>query len=145
MRFTIFVRWRKWLYTCKSCITFAYLLSCTYMNNQLNNKGRLVQFRVSEKEGLMLDKLCDQFGAKTSEYVRGLIRDRFFKVFPNYSTKKEIRQAIVAVEPQLTPEQYCEQKGGRVETVNGIQMCVLQISKSMQRKVPLSSVHTLLK
>ncbi|MCR4307817.1 MAG: hypothetical protein NUV80_04590 [Candidatus Berkelbacteria bacterium] len=49
------------------------------------------------------------------------------------------------LEPELTPEQYCEQKGGRVETVNGVPMCILQISKSMQRKVPLSSVHTLLK
>ena len=84
----------------------------------------------------MLEQLTSRFDTRPSEYVRGLIRDAHRRTFPAYAALG--KQKALDVEPELTPEQACEQAGGKVEIVNGIPMCVLQISSSMTRKVPLS-------
>lgn len=46
---------------------------------------------------------------------------------------------------ELTPEQACESVGGKVESVNGIPMCVIKISSAMAAKVPLSDTKAILK
>ena len=106
----------------------------------IQKKGRLIQFRVSEVEGRMLEQLCEYFGTKLSEMIRETIRFRHEKLFAYYTSqgKKKLSEAVRGSEEELTPEQACEAAGGRVETVNGIPMCIIQISKSMKRQVPLS-------
>lgn len=107
----------------------------------MREKTKLVQFRVSEREFEMLEALCDRYGAKASEYLRGIVREKFSKAFPVYT--KAGQQRIAMLEPELTPEQLCEAKGGKVEVIDGVPMCVIQLSSAMTRKVPLSSPHLL--
>ena len=106
------------------------------MDNDNNKKTSLVQFRVSGQERVMLDQLLSRFGSMTSEYLRSLIREKHSKVFPAYAATGKAK--ALDLEPELTPEQACEQAGGKVEVVNGIPMCVIKMSSSMTRKVPLS-------
>lgn len=91
----------------------------------------------------MLDQLLSRFGTRTSEYLRSLIREKHSKVFPAYTNTGKAK--ILEVQEELTPEQACESVGGRIENVNGVQMCVIQISKSMAAKVPLSDSKAILK
>ena len=58
------------------------------------------------------------------------------KYYSKYKGAGVVRSAEFSEE--LTPEQACEKVGGKVETVNGIPMCALQITDSMTRRVPLS-------
>lgn len=103
------------------------------------NKNRPVRFRVSEREGQMLDALCERLGKKPSEMFRSLLTDKFTKVFPAYAMRKKDEKIAAIAEPQLTPEQACEKAGGKVDIVNGVPMCVFKIGKSMTSTVPLSS------
>src|SRR3990167_8632069 len=100
------------------------------------NKSKIIQVRISEGEAKMLEEVCEKWSTRTSEYIRALIRDAHRRTFPAYAAKSA--RPISEDEPELTPEQACEQAGGKIETHEGIQMCVFQISKSMKRKVPLS-------
>ena len=100
-----------------------------------------------DREASLISALQKEYGGSTPQIIRTAVKVYFDKAFPAHARAARGGKVVELLpeEEQLTPEQYCEQKGGRVETVNGIPMCILQISKSMQRKVPLSSVHTLVK
>lgn len=100
-------------------------------------KSEVVLVRLSGQEKFMLEKICEKFGAKAPEYIRSVIREKFQRAFPAYTTKKN--EALIEESQQLTPEQACEQAGGRIETVNGIQVCIFKLSKSMEANVPLST------
>ena len=113
------------------------MIALGYMENENKKKSSLVQFRVSGQERVMLDQLLARFGSMVSEYMRSLIREKHAKVFPAYTMKG--REKALEIDPVLTPEQACEAAGGKVETVNGIPTCVIQISRSMAHKLPLSS------
>ena len=110
------------------------------MESDTNNKKRLVQFRVSGQEGVMLDQLLSRFGSMTSEYMRSLIREKHAKVFPAYTVKG--KEKVLESTPELTQGQICEMFGGKIEMVNGVEMCVRKIGASMQSKVPLSIMGT---
>ena len=86
----------------------------------------------------MINSLCERLGKRRPELLRGLISEKFLKVFPKYAEKKGEAPAVEVPEIELSPEQLCEQAGGKVQNVEGTMMCVIQISSSMQRKVPLS-------
>ena len=92
------------------------------MHNKEKNKNRLVQFRVSDREWNMLTALCERFGARTSEYVRGLLHEKFLKVFPKYTEKKG-RENPALQEEDLTDEQFCEMWGGKVMRTDAGYVC----------------------
>lgn len=92
-----------------------------------------------DREVGLIEALQKEYGGSIPQVIRNAIRIYFDKSFPPHT--RAIRSGTAALsdlEPQLTPEQACEKKGGRVETVNGIPMCILKISDSMTRKLPLS-------
>lgn len=104
--------------------------------NSLVRKSKLLQVRIGAREEEMLGALCERLGSKQSEFLRSLIREKFLKVFPRYAIKKGEKDVLN--EPELTPEQACEQAGGKVVTKDGVQMCEIQLTASMKRYVPLS-------
>ena len=104
-----------------------------------NKKERLVSFRISSREEEMMNALCEYLGSRPGEMLRGLIVTRYTKLFPRYTqTRQEkVAAAAMAVE-DLTPEQLCEREGGRVVNRDGVMMCSIPLSSSMNRYIPLS-------
>ena len=104
------------------------------------NRNKTIQVRLTELENKMVETLSEGFGGiSRSDTIRRCVQEKYKKAFPLYlTTKKDSFVKPLVEERELTPEQACERAGGKVETVNGIPMCVIQISKSMQRQVPLS-------
>ena len=103
------------------------------------SKSLLLHFRVSEREKQILDALCERLGSKPSEFIRSLLRDKFLKVFPKYSEKKDEKPVIE--EKELTPEQKCEKLGGSVVTREGVRMCAIKRSPSMMAYTPLTNLE----
>ncbi len=103
-------------------------------------KSSLVRFRCSEEEAGQLDAICTKNGKTQSELIRTLITERYRKEFPAYATSAREKKAAAPAEPEvaLTNEQLCEQAGGKVARVDGVEMCVFQLTSSMQRRVPLA-------
>lgn len=86
-----------------------------------NNKNVPVRFRVSEREGQMLDALCNRFGKKASEMWRFMLASYFQKAFPKYAERKGEKPAIE--EPEMSDEQFCESRGGKVGKSEAGVMC----------------------
>lgn len=107
------------------------------MRSYKNKKSNLVQVRISERESFMLAELCERFGKNASEMIRTMLSERHAKVFPAYMARK-VKPLESQKEPDLTPEQACEKAGGKVDVVNGVPMCIIQLTSSMQKQVPLS-------
>lgn len=78
----------------------------------INAKEKMIQIRVSCTEKQMLKDICNKLGCKTSEFIRGLLREKFIKVFPAYSLSKN--SPIGTQEIKLTDEQFCEKWYGKV-------------------------------
>lgn len=55
-----------------------------------------------------------------------------------YSKYKEKVGTMTYLEPELTPEQQCELKGGSVRKSEGNVMCVFRINASATRSVPIA-------
>ena len=109
-------------------------LQCTYNMNK--KKTKIIQMRLSEGESKMINELCQRFSCSVSDLVRGWLRYNHKKTFPAYRSRKSMR--VEVLEKDLTPEQACEQAGGRVEIQNGVPMCVFQMSPGLKRNIPIS-------
>lgn len=57
-----------------------------------------------------------------------------------YFDKRKSPNIKIIPEEKLTPEQYCESKGGRVGIENGIERCFIK-QGAMTRSFPLESVE----
>ena len=78
---------------------------------------------LDERTGELLTALLRKYGGKPTEFLRGLIRERYETAFPSYKMKSsEIERAK---EPELTPEQWCESVGGKCDSVN--KKCLLKM------------------
>lgn len=100
-----------------------------------------------DREAGLLSALQKEYGGSLPQVIRDAVKFRFDKTFPPRlrSTGSKVQATLLEAEPELTPEQACESVGGKVESVNGVPMCVIQISKSMAAKVPLSDQKAILK
>lgn len=89
----------------------------------MSNRNKIIQIRFTEKELAMVEAICEKFGnISKSDAIRRCIQDRFIKIFPVYI--KNVGGAGVPDE-ELTPEQICEQLGGKVGRREGNQVCIL--------------------
>lgn len=86
----------------------------------------------SEKEKDMVEQMCQMMGCNPSELFRGWLREKYMKVFPPYRTAK-----VVMDNDQLTAEQLCERAGGVIKVKDGLNVCVIKVSESMNRVIPL--------
>lgn len=106
------------------------------MNN--NNKQYTIAIRLSEKEKEILVSCLDVLGVKTSEFIRGLIRDKYGKMFPYHRLNKGFLVGSLEEDEKPkqtpTPREICEANGGRVEVLNGIEICRLAHFNKMAQK-----------
>ncbi len=104
------------------------------------SKPKLIKFTDRELE--MLSLLKDVTGAGSlSAIIHDALYSYFKKVFPYYSRKKkDTKDFIEQKQEELTPEQKCEQAGGKVDKIN--EMCILPYGKfsHMKMKKPLSTL-----
>lgn len=101
-----------------------------------------------DREADLLSVLQKEYGGTIPQVVRSAVKVYFDKTFPPHTRTSARTGTIISFKeegPELTPEQACESVGGKIETVNGIPMCSIQISKSMMRKIPLSDTASILK
>lgn len=103
-------------------------------------KQYLVQVRMGDKDIAILDTLGEEVygGAGRADVIRRVLTERFNKAFPPYLREKKKGKLVEIPEEELTPEQACEAAGGKVETVEGVKMCVFKMSASMESHVPLT-------
>lgn len=102
-------------------------------------KTSKIVVRISDKEKEMVDKILSLSGSNVSEFIRELIRDRYFKMFPSY---REMKVKSIK-EPALTEAQMCEAMGGKLVKENGITVCrIATVNKfsSFSRDLPLADV-----
>lgn len=101
------------------------------------NRIQLIQARLTENELKMVEALCERMGnIPKADMIRRCIQDRYRREFPVYITEK--RGSGSPVEEEFTPEQLCEQKGGKVIVREGIPVCSFKMNESFTRSVPLS-------
>lgn len=101
-------------------------------------KERLVQYWVSDREKEMIDALCERLGKKRPEMLRGLISEKFLKVFPKYAQKRY--EEPVLPSEQITPEQAVEMSTGSVRNVEGVPYAVWKTGPSTESRVPMSLI-----
>ena len=96
-----------------------------------------INLYLDENESRNLEVLLNRYGGKAPAFLRMLIVKAYEKDFGGYKAKIA-RKEIEAAGPELTKEQICESAGGKVEMSNGIPTCVIPISRSMNRKIPVN-------
>lgn len=88
----------------------------------------------------LLESLQNKYGGTLPQVIRDAVKFRYDKAFPPHTRSlKRSELTKVAPEQDLSPEQKCEQKGGKVSVHNGIPVCEIRRSKSMTAYVPLTS------
>lgn len=104
----------------------------------MNKRENSINVRMTDGELAMVEALSKKYGGISfSDVIRRVVEERFSKAFPMYTRKNET--AGVGVPPvELTKEQICEMKGGRIEKNGSGLVCVFQKSRGMNLTVPLS-------
>ena len=93
---------------------------------------------LSEIEERNLKVLLERYGGKAPAFMRQILKQAYEKEYGGYKAQQRGARPVRVDEPELTPEQACEQAGGKVGIHEGIPVCVIQISDSMKSKIPLS-------
>ena len=100
-------------------------------------KNEKIIIALSGKEKEMIGKICEALGCGISELVRGLLRDKYTRLFPAYKDI-EVRRLKEVKEPKvvLTHAQICEMRDGRV-TVDGKTKYCTDVDGQTGYSVPL--------
>lgn len=108
-----------WFNRLDFCVYRLYTIS-TMENTKQKRLG--VPMTVREKE--MLDQITGYLGCNASEWVRSMIREKFTKLFPVYTQRAQIKAGI-RTDRVLTPEEMCEQAGGKCGiNAEGAKVCI---------------------
>jgi len=81
---------------------------------------------MSDREKEILEAIKEKLGGNTSEIIRGLIREKYVKMFPEYTqAKKEKtpRQKFFDSLELQEPKKLCEFLGGEIVIDEGIEKC----------------------
>jgi hypothetical protein len=98
-----------------------------------------ITFCINDREKEMLEACLKQSGKCISEFIRGLLNREYDKLFPPYLTSPTLAAKRVPKE-ELTNEQICEMKGGKVGMREGIEVCIKKVGESSTKSVPLSRI-----
>lgn len=109
---------------------------------QKKNPNRLTLF-LTERELEMLEYIQKQEGQHNlTDIVHDCIKIYFKTAYQDKRYmdrgKRSDEDSLAPKVEELTLEQECERAGGKVETKNGIPMCVIKMSESITRSIPLS-------
>lgn len=81
-----------------------------------------IHLTLDDQEALNLEVLRSKYGGSIQIQIRRLIQNAFEKEFGGYKAEVKVKP-IKEPEPELTDEQFCEQKGGKVMRDKGIMVC----------------------
>ena len=83
-------------------------------------------FSIDDKEALNLQTLLAKYGGKAPAFFKMLLKEAFREEYGGYKSKEKIKPIKEEPEVELTDEQFCLSKGGKISKHNGRPVCLIE-------------------